>query len=260
MIKFGGERAAVQNPFIRYAQETGWTYLPSEDILRLRGGPERGLLRPVFVEKVQQLNPFVDAARAEDLARRIERVAPRIEGNLDAWEYLKGLKTIFVPEESRERNVRLVEAEPSKREQNAFHITDELRFANGTHRIRPDVAVRQRRARARGRDQVGLPAAGHRQGVGPTAPLVLPLSVVGNSTGIGDGELGIRPILEYPCDLLNTVLQCTRNPDAPRITHSVCHFAPVVAQSPLDMVVKPLKEGCHSCQTQASTPSTPSLS
>jgi type I restriction enzyme R subunit len=141
MAKFGGERAAVQNPFIRYAVEVGWTYLPPEDALRLRGGPERVLLRPVFVEKVQQLNPFIDAARAEDLARRIERVAPRIEGNLDAWEYLKGLKTFFVPEESRERNVRLVEAEPTKWEQNAFHITDELRFTNGTHRIRPDVVL-----------------------------------------------------------------------------------------------------------------------
>ena len=32
-MKIGSERAAVQNLFIRYAQEAGWTYLPPEDAL-----------------------------------------------------------------------------------------------------------------------------------------------------------------------------------------------------------------------------------
>ncbi|HQJ11729.1 MAG TPA: HsdR family type I site-specific deoxyribonuclease [Anaerolineae bacterium] len=137
-MTFAGERAAVQNPFIRYAQEAGWTYLPPDEALRLRGGMEHALLRPVLVEMAQRLNPHVDAARAEDLARRIERVAPRIEGNLDAWEYLKGLKTVFVPEEKRERNTRLVDAEHW--EANCFHVTDELRFTNGARTIRLDIA------------------------------------------------------------------------------------------------------------------------
>ena len=136
-MAFGGERSAVQNPFIRYAVEAGWTYLSPDEALRLRGGMEHVLLRPVFVDMVQRLNPHVDTARAEDLARRVERVAPRIEGNLDAWEYLKGLKTVFVPEEKRERNVRLVDADHW--DQNRFHVTDELPFTNGTHRIRPDL-------------------------------------------------------------------------------------------------------------------------
>jgi type I restriction enzyme, R subunit len=65
------------------------------------------------------------------------RVLPRIEGNLEAWEYLRGLKTVFVPEEKRERNVRLL---AENWEQNTYHVTDELRFYNGTHRIRMDVA------------------------------------------------------------------------------------------------------------------------
>jgi len=138
-MKFGGERTAVQNPFIRYAVEAGWTYLSPENVLLMRGGPEHVLLRFVFVEMAQALNPHVDAARAEELARRVERVAPRIEGNLDAWEYLKGLKTVFVPQEKRERNVRLVDAENWER--NRFHVTDELRFTNGTHKIRPDVVL-----------------------------------------------------------------------------------------------------------------------
>jgi type I restriction enzyme R subunit len=60
-----------------------------------------------------------------------------IEGNLQAWEYLKGLKTVFVPEERRERNVHLVDFEDASR--NTFHVTDEFVFSNGTYRIRADV-------------------------------------------------------------------------------------------------------------------------
>lgn len=134
---FATERGSVQNPFIRYAQDVGWTYLAPEDALQLRGGADHALLRSVFVEKVQQLNPHVDVTRAEALARRVETVAPRIEGNLDAWEYLAGLKTVFVPDEKRERDVCLLDALDWER--NAYHVTDELRFTNGTHKIRPDV-------------------------------------------------------------------------------------------------------------------------
>jgi type I restriction enzyme R subunit len=139
-MALGGERGAVQNPFLRYAQEAGWTYVPAEEALRLRRGEGGLILHDVFAERVQRLNPgTVDLNRAEDLLGRLERVAPRIEGNLDAWEYLKGLKTVFVPEEKRERNVRLMEVR--EWEANAFHVTDELTFDNGTHRIRLDVAL-----------------------------------------------------------------------------------------------------------------------
>jgi type I restriction enzyme R subunit len=43
----------------------------------------------------------VDHLRAEEVARRLVRVRPSIEGNLDAWEFLKGLKTAFVEAEKR---------------------------------------------------------------------------------------------------------------------------------------------------------------
>jgi hypothetical protein len=84
--------------------------------------------------------------------------------------------------------------------------------------------------------------------------VVLPLSIVGNSTGIGDGELDTRPILEYPCDLLNTIPQRARNSDAPRITHSACHSALVVAQSLLDTLIQALQRGHYSRQTQDPAP------
>ncbi len=39
------ERHTVQTPFIRYAEEAGWTYLPPEEARRLRGGEENPVLR-----------------------------------------------------------------------------------------------------------------------------------------------------------------------------------------------------------------------
>jgi len=37
-MSLGAERTAVQNPFIRYAEEAGWTYLTPEEALNLRRG------------------------------------------------------------------------------------------------------------------------------------------------------------------------------------------------------------------------------
>ena len=138
MARLGTEAGAVQYPLIRYTTEAGWKYFPRDEALRLRRGEEGLLLYETFLTQVQRLNPgIIDHSRAEDLARRLTRVLPRIEGNMDAWEFLRGLKTVFVPGEKRERNVSLL---AENWEQNTFHVTDELRFYNGTHRIRLDVA------------------------------------------------------------------------------------------------------------------------
>src|SRR5436309_2742772 len=138
-MSLGSERPAVQNPFIRYAVEAGWTYLSPDEALRLRPGETSPVLFPVLVQQLQKLNPgTVDARRAEDMARAFTRLKPNIEGNLAAWEYLKGLKTVYVDTERRERNVRLLD--PVHPEANVFHVTDELTFSNGTPPdIRTDV-------------------------------------------------------------------------------------------------------------------------
>ncbi|HDC92699.1 MAG TPA: type I restriction endonuclease subunit R, partial [Candidatus Acetothermia bacterium] len=132
------ERRTVQEPLIRYAEEAGWEYLPPEEALRLRRGPESPVLHEVLIGQLQRLNPeIVDLGRAEDLVRRLVKVRPFIEGNLEAWEYLTGRKTVYVEEERRERNVRFLD--PDHPERNVFHVTDEFTFASGTHTIRPDV-------------------------------------------------------------------------------------------------------------------------
>lgn len=137
-MPLGGERDAVQNPLIRYAVEVGWKYLPPEEALRLRRGENGIALHDVLVQKLQQLNPGVmDPTKAEEVIGRLVRVTPNIEGNLQAWEWLKGLKTMYVEAERRERNVCLLDTDAP--EANAFHVTEELRFTNSVESIRPDV-------------------------------------------------------------------------------------------------------------------------
>ena len=130
-MPIGSERAAVQNPFLRYAEEAGWTYLSPEAALDLRRGITSPVLDTVFLDQIQKLNPgIVDLPRAEQIRDRFVRVRPNIEGNLTAWEYLKGLKTVFVELQKRELNVRVLD--PVNLDANAFHVTDELTFSNGT--------------------------------------------------------------------------------------------------------------------------------
>ncbi|GIU81645.1 MAG: type I restriction endonuclease subunit R [Acidobacteria bacterium] len=140
-MTLSSERRTVQNPFIRYAQEAGWTYLSPDEALRLRGGEDSPVLRAVLVEQLQRLNPGVvdSVAKAEEVIGRLLRLRPDIEGNLEAWEYLKGLKTVFVEAERREKNLRLLDL--TRPEANTFHVTDEFAFSNGRFRIRADVVL-----------------------------------------------------------------------------------------------------------------------
>jgi len=137
-MSFASERGAVQSPLIRYAVDAGWTHLPPEECLRLRTGESGIVLHDVLAQQLQRLNPgVVDLVRAEEIVRRLIRVLPNIEGNLQAWEWLTGLKTVFVETERRERNVRLLD--PDRPEVNVFHVTEELRFTNGVKPIRLDI-------------------------------------------------------------------------------------------------------------------------
>lgn len=132
------EGGVVQRPLIEYAGAAGWEYVAPHDALALRHGETGLLLHDIFVEQIQKLNPdVVDLDSAEDLASKLIRVRPNIEGNFDAWEYLAGLKTVYVPHEKRERNVRVLDADDISA--NTFHLTEEWQYTSGTHSIRPDV-------------------------------------------------------------------------------------------------------------------------
>jgi type I restriction enzyme R subunit len=137
-MTLGSERKAVQNPLIRYATEVGWTYVGPDEALRLRRGRESAVFHDVLVAQLQRLNPgVVDERAAGEIISRLVHVRPHIEGNLQAWEFLNGLRAVFVEAERRERNVRFLDTQNV--ENNTFHVTDEFSFTNGTHTIRPDV-------------------------------------------------------------------------------------------------------------------------
>ena len=132
------ERAAVQNPMLRYAQEVGWDYLKPEEALGLRGGDTGLYFSGTLEAQLFRLNPgVVEEGRAADIIRRLTLLKPTIEGNRDALAWLRGEMSVFVPEENRERNVRLINLE--KPEENIFQVTDEWPQKSTVFRNRADV-------------------------------------------------------------------------------------------------------------------------
>ena len=137
-MPLGDERAAVQNPFIRYASEAGWQYIAPQELGSRRGGWAGLIDRQTFIRQLQKLNPgVVDHYCAQEVLRRLERVPPNIEGNFQIWEHLKGLRTVYVEEEKRERNVRLLDLDNWRA--NIFQVSDEFSYTNGTYTIRADI-------------------------------------------------------------------------------------------------------------------------
>ncbi|MBI4371435.1 MAG: HsdR family type I site-specific deoxyribonuclease [Elusimicrobia bacterium] len=136
--QLGGERDAVQNPLIGYAEEIGWTYLPADEVLRLRRGAGGWLLYQVLREKLNALNPgVVDGKNADDIIARIENVRCTIEGNAEILKWLRGDHSIHSEGEKRRRNVNVVDFE--RPGNNVFHVTDEWEYTNGQKGNRADV-------------------------------------------------------------------------------------------------------------------------
>lgn len=132
------ERTAVQNPMLRYAGEIGWERVTREEALRLRAG-ETGLsFGDVLRAQLLRLNPgVVDAARTDEIVRQLNLLRPSIEGNRDALAWLRGEQSVFVPEEQRERNVRLIDFDAP--DNNVFQVTDEWVQRSTVFRNRADI-------------------------------------------------------------------------------------------------------------------------
>jgi len=133
------ERSSVQNPILRYAQRIGWTYLTPDDSLRLRGG-ETGLIhRELFTRQLMKFNSdFADRETANSFIKKFEtEIKPDIGGNFEIWNHLQGNRTIFVPEQRRDRNAMMIDFDNIER--NEFHVTEEFSYTNGTVRNRPDI-------------------------------------------------------------------------------------------------------------------------
>jgi type I restriction enzyme, R subunit len=118
------ERSAVQNPMLKYGQEIGWEYAKPDDALALRGGDTGLYFNGILEAQLVRLNPgVVDLSRTPDILRRLRLLRPSIEGNREAHSWLRGEQSVFVPDENRERNIKVIDFE--KPENNLFHVTDE---------------------------------------------------------------------------------------------------------------------------------------
>jgi type I restriction enzyme, R subunit len=118
------ERSAVQNPMLKYAQQIGWEYVRPEDALALRGSDTGIYFNGILEAQLIRLNPgVVDLTRTPDILRRLNLFKPNIDGNREAHLWMRGEQSVFVAEENRERNVKVIDFENP--ENNVFQVTDE---------------------------------------------------------------------------------------------------------------------------------------
>ena len=132
------ERSAVQNPMIKYADEIGWKSIPASDAMQKRRGDTGRYFADVLKNQLMRLNgDILDESRCQEILRQLNLLRPTLEGSEDALSWLRGERSIFVPDENRERNVTLIDYD--KPDKNLFHVTDEWTQKGAVHRNRADV-------------------------------------------------------------------------------------------------------------------------
>lgn len=136
----GRERQTVQEPLIEFAVKCGWKRVKADEAQRLRRGLEGRFFYEVLEERLLHLNSAVlNEQRAGEVMRQLSRLKPTIEGNRDALQWLQGKMSVYVEEEKRERNVKLIDFDDYKN--NVYHVTDEWhqRSDDGVQLNRADI-------------------------------------------------------------------------------------------------------------------------
>ena len=133
----GTESVTVQHPLTRYAGQAGWTIVPKEEATTLRRGESGLFFYDLLKQKLQDLNPgVVTPERADEVIHRLESVRNNIEGNSEILAWLRGERSLYIESEKRTRNITLINyADATK---NAFHVTEEWQYTNGSHTNRAD--------------------------------------------------------------------------------------------------------------------------
>ena len=92
----------------------------------------------VLEAQLMRLNwGILDETLCKEIVRRLNLLNSTLEGNRDALSWLRGERSIFVPDENRERNVTLIDYDTP--DNNRFHVTDEWWQRGTGHRNRADV-------------------------------------------------------------------------------------------------------------------------
>ena len=132
------ERATVQNPMLKYADEIGWKSVSRLEATQKRGDNTGFYFIDVLKTQLMKLNrSILDESRCGEIVRQLTLLNPTLEGNQDALSWLRGEQSIFVPDEDRYRNVTLIDYDNP--DNNLFHVTDEWTQQGTVHRNRADV-------------------------------------------------------------------------------------------------------------------------
>ena len=134
------EKRDVQDKVIEYLQAIGWEYIPPADLQEKRGFDiKEPFILEILERKLKELNPgIITNENIHDVIRRLRLIPSTFKGNEEFLEYLRGKKTVYVREEGRERNFKLIDFEDP--ENNHFAFTKEFWFEDREKR-RIDIAL-----------------------------------------------------------------------------------------------------------------------
>lgn len=122
------EKRDVQDKVIEYLQSLGWEYIPPANLQKKRGfNLKEPFITEILESKLKQLNlGIITDENIGDVIRKLKLIPSTFKGNEEFLEYLRGKKTVYVKEEKRERNFRLIDFENP--ENNHFVFTKEFWF------------------------------------------------------------------------------------------------------------------------------------
>lgn len=148
-----GEHKSVQSRILEYAEDIGWTFVSHKEAERRRGFDPEGATadrvknRSLYFDdlldaKVRELNPLYSEAEGA-LLGQFRHLHTDIYGNRDFVDQLRNRGTFLCHEESRERDLILIDYEDMERppadRRNVYEVTEEWAFHNGYYGTREDV-------------------------------------------------------------------------------------------------------------------------
>jgi type I site-specific deoxyribonuclease, HsdR family len=145
------EKNSVQKPALNYLkQETvkydtetytlKWeviTEKQKDKLNELRTSETQIILEPIFKQQIKKLNPFLTDEEIDNLLRQLNALSPSIQGNYEAWKYLRGEKSFYSSKEKKYINIRFIDTENISN--NTFHAIEEFTITNGKYRNRFDI-------------------------------------------------------------------------------------------------------------------------
>ena len=98
--KIMSERTAVQDRMLEYADEIGWKSVSQLESNQMRRGKTELYFADVLQTQLMRFNgDILDESRCGEIVRQLNFLRPTLEGNQDALSWLRGERSIFVPEE-----------------------------------------------------------------------------------------------------------------------------------------------------------------